>query len=123
MTHFNLPENFTEAMKEKVKEWILKKMATQFQTWKKKLWIKYKDEDPVFKGRLEKIKAHWSAFKAYKKSSIFVSRSATNKKNAAEKKHYHKLGSGGYKAALPKWEDFENELREKWITPQTDDSP
>ena len=38
MTHFNLPKNFTEAKKEKVKQWTLKKMATQFQSWKKKLW-------------------------------------------------------------------------------------
>jgi len=123
MTHFNLPENFTEAMKKKVKEWILKKMATQFQTWKKKLWIKYKDEDPVFKGRLEKIKAHWPAFKAYKKSSIFVSRSATNKKNAAEKKYYHKLGSGGYKTAIPKWKAYEAKLKAAGVDPQTWDWP
>ena len=33
------------------------------------------------------------------------------------------MGSGGYKTALPKWEAYENELRKKWITPQTDDWP
>ena len=41
MTHFNLPENFTEATKKKVKEWTLKKMATQFQTFKKRLYQNY----------------------------------------------------------------------------------
>ena len=38
MIHFNL----LEGKKEKVKEWTLMKMATQFQSWKKKLWRKYK---------------------------------------------------------------------------------
>ena len=36
LTYFNLPENLTDGKKEKVKEWTLKKMATQFQSWKKK---------------------------------------------------------------------------------------
>ena len=58
LPHFNLPVNFTEGQMEKLKEWTLKKMAVQFQTWKKKLWDKYADEDPVFTGRLEKIKDH-----------------------------------------------------------------
>ena len=53
MVHFNVPEG----KKEKVKEWTLKKMATQFQTWKKKLWRKYENEDPDnFTGVLKKIK-------------------------------------------------------------------
>ena len=43
--------------------------------------------------------------------------------NAQKKKYYHHLGSGGYKTALPKWEAYENELRKKGITPQTDDWP
>ena len=58
MTHFNLPENITEGMRMKVKAWTLQQMAKQFQTWKKKLWAKYEKEDPVFTGRLEKIKDH-----------------------------------------------------------------
>ena len=43
--------------------------------------------------------------------------------NAKKKKYYHNLGSSGYKSAVPKWEAFENEQREKGITPQTDDWP
>ena len=56
MTHFNLPQSLTEGKKEKVKHWTLKKMATQFQSWKKKLWKKNENKDPDFTGRLEKIK-------------------------------------------------------------------
>jgi len=119
MTHFNLPENFTEGKKEKVKEWTLKKMATQFQSWKKKLWQKYENEDPEFTGRLEKIKEHWPAFKAYKQSSTAMSRSAINKINAGKKKYHHRLGSGGYKTAIPKWEAFEAQLITGGIIPQT----
>ena len=53
MIHFNLPEG----KKEKVKEWTLKKMATQFHSWKKTLWRKYENEDPDnFTGVLKKIK-------------------------------------------------------------------
>ena len=76
LPHFNLPENFTEGQKEKVKEWTLKKMAVQFQRWKKKLWDKYGAEGSEFSGRLEKLKDHWPAFKAYRYSSTYSSRSA-----------------------------------------------
>ena len=123
MTHFNLPENFTDAKKEKVKEWILKKMAIQFQTWKKKLWKKYEKEDPVFTGNLEKLQEHWPAFKAYKTSSTAESRSAKNKINAGKKEYFHKLGSGGYKTAIPKWQAFEGQLMDAGIIPQTWDWP
>ena len=52
-----------------------------------------------------------------------MARSAKNKLNAKKKKYFHTLGSGGYKTAVPKWESFENDLRKKGITPQTDDWP
>ena len=113
----------TEAQKDKVKEWTWKKMAIQFQTWKKNLWDKYKEEDPVFEGNLVKIKEHWPAFKRYKQSSTFVSRSQKNTVNASKKKLPHHLGSGGYKSAIPKWTAFEEKLMNAGITPQTWDWP
>ena len=101
-------------------EWTLKKMATQFQTWKKTLWIKYENEDPDnFTGVLEKIKYYWPAFVTYKKSSTVVARSGINKINAGKKIYHHRLGTGGYKTAIPKWLAFEAELIAKGITPQT----
>ena len=60
---------------------------------------------------------------AYKKSAVAVARSKQNKLNAKKKKYFHRLGSGGYKTAMPKWESYENELRQKGIIPQTDDWP
>ncbi|KAK1699311.1 hypothetical protein QYE76_016008 [Lolium multiflorum] len=123
MTKFSLPEDMTEGQKNKVKEWTLKKMAIQFQTFKKNLWDKYKNEDPVFDDTLVKIKDHWAAFKDYKKSSTFVSRSKKNTENAAKKKLPHHLGSGGYKSAIPKWTAFENKLMDHGIVPQTWDWP
>ncbi|XP_071676621.1 uncharacterized protein [Lolium perenne] len=123
LTRFSLPEDMTEGQKNKVKEWTLKKMAIQFQTWKKNLWDKYKNEDPVFDDNLVKIKDHWQEFKRYKQSSTFVSRSVTNKKNAAKKTIWHHMGSGGYKTAIPRWIAYENELMAAGITPQTWDWP
>ena len=102
MTHFILPENFTEGQREKVKQWTLKKMATQFQTWKKKLWEKYEKEEPDFTGALEKIKDDWPAFVAYKKSAKSKERLAKNKENAAKRQYHHRLGQGGYKSAIHK---------------------
>ena len=60
---------------------------------------------------------------AYKKSSIAVSRSAINKINAGKKQYHHRLGTGGYKTAIPKWEALEAGLLAKGITPQTADWP
>ena len=123
LSDFSLPEGLPEKKLQKVREWTLKKMATQFNSWKKKLWKKYEKKTPEFKGSLLKIKDDWPAFVAYKKSAVALARSERNKENAKKKKYHHTLGSGGYKTALPKWESFENELRLKGITPQTDDWP
>ena len=41
MSHFTLPEHFSDAQWEKVKKCALKKMATQFCNWKKRLWADY----------------------------------------------------------------------------------
>jgi hypothetical protein len=55
-------EAIREKIKEKVKECALKKMATQFQSFKKRLsndFIK-KGRTPEFTGPLEKLKNHWT---------------------------------------------------------------
>jgi len=92
LARFSLPKDMTEGQKKKLKEWTLKKMAMLFQTWKKKLWDKYKHEDPVFNDNLVKIKDHWPAFKRYKQSSTHVSRSVTNSKNASKKEIFPSFG-------------------------------
>ena len=45
--------------------------------------------------------------------------SATNKQNAVKKKHHHRMGSGGYLVARPKWAKTENDLVDKGIEPET----
>ena len=69
ISHFNLPEGFTDGQWLKVKQFALKKMATQFQSWKKRLYndyIKAKKKTPEFTGALEKVKDHWDVFVKYK---------------------------------------------------------
>ena len=67
MTNFSLPP---EADPNKVKAFALKKMAELFKNWKKDLNKKFveKDKTPEFTGPYEKIKDHWPAFVAYRKS-------------------------------------------------------
>ena len=78
---------------------------------------------PRFEGPLEKQKNHWPAFLAFKESEEGRKRSQTNKANAAKKVYNHTMGSGGYKAALPKFDKLEEDLRAKGITPATEEFP
>ena len=77
------------------------------------------DKTPEFIGQYEKIKDHWPAFVAYKKSDKAKNMSLTNKQNAAKKKYHHVTGSGGYEVASPAWEKAENDLLAKGIQPET----
>ena len=136
MTNFNLPPDCNlenedgtpnpegERRTKKVREFALGKMAEAFRNWKKNLWADYvkkeKKAPPVFKGTLEKWQPLWPEFVAYKESSVAKERSEKNKKNAQKKKYHHKLGTGGYKSAVPKWEAMEAEMRGRGITPGTD---
>ena len=56
---------------------------------------------------------------AHKTSEKSKKMSATNKKNAAKKKLHHRMGSGGYLKARPKWAKAENDLLDKGIEPET----
>ena len=68
----------------KVKAYALKKMTELFRNWKKELNKTFveKGKTPEFTGRFEKIRDHWPAFVAYKKSDKGKQRSLTNKQNA-----------------------------------------
>ena len=118
MTNFSLPP---EADPNKVKAFALKKMAELFKNWKKDLNKKFveKDKTPEFTGPYEKIKDHWPAFVAYKKSDKGKQRSATNKLNAAKKQYHHVTGSGGYSKARPTWDKAEQDLLAKGVQPAT----
>jgi hypothetical protein len=66
--HFTLPEG---ANVELVKSWVLKKMATQFQTWKKKLYNEFvkKNLIPFDENRpYKKLRDQWPEFVRYNTS-------------------------------------------------------
>ena len=109
LRNFSLPpeeDPSNPVIQRKVKAFALKKMAELFRNWKKDLYKKFveKDETPEFIGQYEKIRDHWPAFVACKKSDKGKQRSLTNKQNAAKKKYHHTTGSGGYSKARPLWD-------------------
>ena len=138
IAHFILPPEYEEfeadgttpvpgglERRERVKQWALSKMAESFRNYKKKLYQKYvaKGETPKFTKSLERLRGQWPAFVAYKESEKAKARSAKNKINAVKKKYHHKLGTGGYKSAIPKWEKMEADLTASGITPGNDAWP
>ena len=81
-----------------------------------------KDETPDFdQGTYVKIKDQWADFVKYKNSEEAKKRSKINTDNAALKKHHHRTGRGGYRAAKPKWNQMEMELVKKGKHPETFD--
>jgi hypothetical protein len=104
--HFTLPEG---ADVELVKCWALKKMATQFQTWKKKLYNEFvkKNLTPFAENSpYKKLRDQWPEFVRYKTSEEGEEQVRRNQENARKKAYHHKMGSGGYRTAIPKWEKW-----------------
>ena len=90
MAHFTLlaleDKADTTKLRDKVKEWTLKKMAELFRVWKKRLWQDYKKKKtaPVFEGHLAKQANYWDAFKDYEESQDAKDLSEKNKKKCRE---------------------------------------
>ena len=82
----------------------MKKMAIAFQTFKKNLNKDYvkKGLTPDLEKDFKKQRPYWDAFVQYKSSEDSEQRTTQAKENASKKKHFHHLGQGGYKAAIPK---------------------
>ena len=123
MANFSLPpeeDPNKPVIERKVKAWALKKMAELFRNWKKRLNTKFveKEKTPEFTGRYEKIKDHWPAFVAYKKSEKGKKRSETNKINAAKKQYHHVRGQVATRAR-PTWDKAEKDLLAKGVQPAT----
>jgi uncharacterized FlgJ-related protein len=87
--HFTFPEGYNE---DDVKSWTLKKMATQFQTFKKMLNANFikKGQTPDF-DEWPKLRDHWEAFVEYKTSEDGANRVKANVANAG-KEYHHRLG-------------------------------
>lgn len=115
--HFNFPPGKAD----KVKGWAFKKMAIQFGSFKKKLVANFvnKGLTPDFDKVWKKQREWWNEFVNYKHSADSMAASIQGKMNASKKKNFHRLGPGGYKVAIPKWEKMENNLIVKGIVPQT----
>ncbi len=54
---------------------------------------------------------------AYKTGAQVQAQIEKNKANAAKKKYHHRLGSGGYGKAIPKWDKLEADLIARGIEP------
>jgi hypothetical protein len=58
-------------------------------------------------GLYKKLRAHWDEFVRYKNSEegeVWVRR---NQENVRQMIYHHRLGTGGYKSAIGKWEHME----------------
>ena len=44
-----------------------------------------------------------------------------NRQNARQKQYHHRMGLGGYRSAIPKWQNLEAEITAKGIIPETID--
>src|SRR3954469_3747808 len=95
-------------------------MAELYRNHKKSLYAKYvtKKKTSDFKGVNEKLREQWPDFVQYKQSDKAKAKSAQNALNAANKKYHHKMGTGGYKSAIPKWETMEKDMRARGFTPR-----
>ena len=85
MEHFSLPDYFTDADVEKVKDAALRKMAVAFNNHKKRVWkdyVKAGKQTPEFKGTLEKARDHWDDFVKFKESKVAREWLRKNKINA-----------------------------------------
>jgi hypothetical protein len=135
ISHFILPREYEEfeadgttpveggrARRDKVKRFALSKMAELFRHHKKNLYLNYvaKGITPEFKDAHEGLRQQWPDFVNYKQSSEAKAKSAKNKENAKKKIYHHKLGPGGYRTAVPKWQAMEADLKKREITPGTD---
>nr|ABA98327.2 transposon protein, putative, CACTA, En/Spm sub-class [Oryza sativa Japonica Group] len=85
-----------------------------FRSFKGDLYQKYilKGQTPNF-DTFPKLRDHWDEFVAYKTDQQGQAMMERNKENAAKKKYHHHLGSGGYRIAMPKWEEMEASLIER----------
>ena len=102
----------------------MKKMATYFQAWKKKLHTDFikKNLTPDFNdNRYVKLRPFWDDFVSFKTSEEGEARAQQNQQNAREKQYHHHMGSGGYKTTIPKWEKEEEDLKARGIQPEAED--
>jgi hypothetical protein len=75
------------------------------------------------KKRLAKLRDHWDSFVQLKQLQEAAKMIETNTINASKKREFHKLGSGGYKVAMPKWDKMEHDCIARGLIATTIDWP
>jgi len=55
----------------------------------------------------------------YKTSEEDEERAIRNQENASKKTYHHHMGSCGYKSVVPKWDQMEQEMLARGVTPKT----
>jgi hypothetical protein len=121
LQHFTLETN-DEQLKERVRDWSMKKMAPMFQGYKKRLYQDYikKNMTPDFNSpNYAKLRPFWDDFVRFKMSEEAQERVRKNQENARRKTYHHTMGSGGYQTAVPKWEKAEKELIDRGLVPES----
>ena len=86
------------------------------------MYIKFilKNETPDFNAMtFVKLESHWDDFVQYKTSQESDERVMRNQRNAQQKQYHHRIGSGGYRSAISKWQNLEAEITAKEIIPET----
>ncbi|WVZ97555.1 hypothetical protein U9M48_043081, partial [Paspalum notatum var. saurae] len=117
---FTLPEG-TEQI---VKQWTLKKMAILLQTFETKMWAHFVNhgQAPDFE-KSSKLRANWELFVQYKESEVAKARSEQHSGISRKRKYNHKMGPGGYRKSIPKWEKMEAELEQRGVNLPTANWP
>jgi hypothetical protein len=59
------------------------------------------------------LRDQWPEFVRYKTSEEVDEQVRRNQENARKKAYHHKMGSGGYRTAIPKWEKWNKILLPK----------
>ncbi|XP_021316005.1 uncharacterized protein LOC110435037 [Sorghum bicolor] len=121
LQHFTLETN-DEQLKERVRDWSMKKMAPMFQGYKKRLYQDYikKNMTPDFNSpNYAKLRPFWTDFVRFKMSEEAQERVRKNQKNVRRKTYHHTMGSSGYQTTVPKWEKAEKELIDRGLVPES----
>jgi hypothetical protein len=86
--------NFQVEHEQLFKDWVMKKIAIAFQTFKKNLNKDYvkKGLTPDFEKDFKKQRPYWDAFVQYKSYEDSEQRTAKARENASKKIHFHHLG-------------------------------
>jgi len=121
LQHFTLETN-DEQLKERVRDWSMKKMAPMFQGYKERLYQDYikKNMTPDFNSpNYAKLRPFWDDFVWFKMSKEAQEQVRKNQENARRKTYHHTMGLGGYPTVVPKWEKVEKELIDRGLVPES----